>query len=119
MGATLTTSKARSADGQPVQGNVFALELRRWRDVRGFSRNALAKAMGYDRSYVSKVESGAERPSKEFAAHAEIALRAGGALSAAFREYEASRVRTGRAAVQVEATDPASPSSPVVERGRA
>ncbi|OQO92851.1 formylmethionine deformylase [Saccharomonospora piscinae] len=71
--------------------NVFAVELKRWRDVRGHSRATLAKAMGYDRSYVSKVESGAERPSEAFAAHAEKALRAGGALRTAFRDFETSR----------------------------
>ncbi|MGH9210713.1 MAG: peptide deformylase [Acidimicrobiales bacterium] len=73
--------------------NVFAAEIKRWRDVRGWSRTALAKQMGYDRSYVSKVESGAERPSREFAFHAEAALRAGGAIRRAFSEYRASHER--------------------------
>ncbi|HZD14503.1 MAG TPA: peptide deformylase [Pseudonocardiaceae bacterium] len=70
-----------------AETNVFALELRRWRDVRSLSRAALAQKMSYDRSYVSKVESGSERPSKEFVVHAEQALRAGGALRSAFRAY--------------------------------
>jgi transcriptional regulator with XRE-family HTH domain len=73
--------------------NVFAAEINRWRVVRGWSRTALAKQMGYDRSYVSKVESGAERPSREFAFHAEAALRAGGAIRRAFNEYRASHER--------------------------
>jgi transcriptional regulator with XRE-family HTH domain len=76
--------------------NVFALELRRWRDVRGLSRTALAKLMSYDRSYVSKVASGTEPPSKDFALRAETVLKAGGALWAAFREYEATRTRPTR-----------------------
>ncbi|MGQ0841768.1 peptide deformylase [Actinokineospora sp.] len=80
--------------------NTFAVELRRWRDVRGHSRATLAKAMGYDRSYVSKVESGSERPSEAFAAHAETALRAGGALRAAFRDYEAHRPTRTRPPVE-------------------
>ncbi len=35
--------------------DVFVAEFRRWRDVRGLSRLALARQMGYSRSYVSKV----------------------------------------------------------------
>jgi peptide deformylase len=89
MSADSTGPRASAQEAAEV--NVFAVELKRWRDVRGFSRTALAKQMGYDRSYVSKVESGAERPSKGFAAHAETALRAGGALRAAFRDYESGR----------------------------
>ncbi|WP_158893646.1 peptide deformylase [Amycolatopsis anabasis] len=93
--------------GTPDPGdvNVFAVELKRWRDVRGLSRAALAKRMGYNRSYVSKVESGAERPSKEFAAHAETALRAGGALRKSFREYDGARA--GRPRRPVVPPDPA------------
>lgn len=74
-----------------AEANSFAVEFERWRDVRGFSRAALAQAMGYDRSYVSKVLSGTERPSEAFARQAETALRAGGALHTAFREFEAHR----------------------------
>lgn len=71
--------------------NVFAVELKRWRDVRGLSRAALATRLGYHRSYVSKIESGSERPSREFATSAEEVLHAGGALRTAFREFEAHR----------------------------
>jgi peptide deformylase len=92
-GAAMTTGTTSTTDtsGPDAEVNVFAVELERWRDVRGFSRAALAKAMGYDRSYVSKVLSGAERPSEAFAGHAEAALRAGGALHTAFRDFEAHR----------------------------
>lgn len=83
-----TAGTDTTAEAEGAEVNVFAVELKRWRDVRGFSRAALAKEMGYDRSYVSKVEAGTERPSKEFANHAETALRAGGALRTAFRDYE-------------------------------
>jgi transcriptional regulator with XRE-family HTH domain len=91
--AAMTTGTTRTTDtgGPDAEVNVFAVELERWRDVRGFSRAALAKAMGYDGSYVSKVLSGAERPSEAFAGHAEAALRAGGALHTAFRDFEARR----------------------------
>jgi peptide deformylase len=85
------TTSTTGTGGPNAAANVFAGELERWRDVRGFSRAALAKVMGYDRSYVSKVLSGAERPSETFAEHAEAALRAGGALHNAFREFETQR----------------------------
>lgn len=100
--------------GQP-DVNVFAVELRRWRDVRGLSRTALARHMGYDRSYVSKVESGAERPSRDFAAHAEAALRAGGALRAAFRDYSATRPGKPRPPPPVEPVDQVGPASLIVD----
>ncbi len=112
MGTGPTTASA-SHDSDEV--NVFAIELRRWRDVRSLSRAALAKQMGYDRSYVSKVESGAERPSKEFAGHAEIALRAGGALRAAFRDYGSSRITRIRPPVLPDPGDQAGAGSVVVD----
>ncbi len=90
------TGGARSTSGDNDEINAFAAELTRWRDVRGLSRTALAKLMGYDRSYVSKVESGHERPSREFALQAEAALKAGGALRTAFREYESGRTGKSR-----------------------
>lgn len=73
------------------QVNVFALELRRWRDVRGLSRSALAAKLGYSRPYVSKIESGTEKPSREFAACAESALQTGGASRSAFTEFTAKQ----------------------------
>lgn len=88
----MATGSSNPSEGSvAADGNVFAAEIKRWRDVRGWSRAALAKQMGYDRSYVSKVESGHERPSREFALHAEAALRAGGAVRQAFYDYMAAR----------------------------
>lgn len=69
----------------------FIGELKRWRDVRGFSQSALAKAVGYTPSYVSKVESGSQKPSGEFAENADRVLNAGGALRRVFRESESQR----------------------------
>ncbi|GHH62327.1 hypothetical protein GCM10018781_10350 [Kitasatospora indigofera] len=66
----------------------FIAELKRWRDVRGLSQSALAKAVGYTPSYVSKVESGHQKPSAPFAEQADRVLHAGGALRRAFREIE-------------------------------
>ncbi|MFK0190676.1 peptide deformylase [Kitasatospora sp. NPDC090308] len=67
----------------------FIAELKRWRDVRGKSQSALAKLVGYTPSYVSKVESGQQRPSASFAEQADRVLQAGGALHRAFTEAEA------------------------------
>jgi transcriptional regulator with XRE-family HTH domain len=62
---------------------AFVAELKRWRDVRGFSQSALARAVDYGPSYVSKVESGQQRPSSTFAASADRVLRTGGSLARA------------------------------------
>lgn len=67
----------------------FIAELKRWRDVRGLSQSALAKAVQYTPSYVSKVESGQQRPSRSFAEQADQVLHAGGSLRRAFSDLEA------------------------------
>ncbi|MBV9845259.1 MAG: helix-turn-helix transcriptional regulator [Kutzneria sp.] len=82
------------ADNTEAAANVFAGELKRWRTLRGLSRTTLARRMGYDRSYVSKVESGAKPPSRDFAFHAEKALHSGGALYNAYREHTATADRS-------------------------
>ncbi|WP_055590534.1 peptide deformylase [Streptacidiphilus griseoplanus] len=56
--------------------------------MRGLSQSALAKAVGYTPSYVSKVEGGQQRPSQEFAEQADRVLSAGGALRRTFAELE-------------------------------
>jgi predicted transcriptional regulator len=55
-----------TAEAQPPTGatDAFVAELKRWRDVRGLSQTVLAKKVGYTPSYVSKVESGQQRPSR-------------------------------------------------------
>lgn len=75
-----------SAEATPGTAEPFIAELKHWRDIRGFSQSALAKEVGYTPSYVSKVESGHQRPSRSFADHADRVLRAGGALSRSIRE---------------------------------
>ncbi|MFD4912817.1 peptide deformylase [Streptomyces virginiae] len=71
-----------------VQTEEFVAELKRWRDVRGLSQSALAAKVGYTPSYISKVESQQQRPSREFAELADEHLRAGGALRRAFAALE-------------------------------
>ena len=65
---------------------AFITELKRWRDVRGVSQTALASRVGYNRSYVSKVEGDRQRPSESFARDADEVLRAGGSLIQAYRD---------------------------------
>lgn len=82
-------------EGQPesntaLDQDVFVAEFRRWRDVCGLSRSALAQRMGYSRSYVSKIESGGEHASPDFAVAADTALNAGGAIRRAWRDQEAA-----------------------------
>lgn len=76
--------------GEPAT-DAFVAELKRWRDVRGISQSALGKAVGYTPSYVSKVESGTQRPSAEFGDSADRELRAGGAIRRALADYNAQR----------------------------
>ncbi|MEU6535727.1 helix-turn-helix transcriptional regulator [Streptomyces sp. NPDC047000] len=96
----------------------FIAELKRWRDVRGMSQSALAKSVGYTPSYVSKVESGQQRPSVSFADESDRVLRAGGAIRRSFAELEA-RGRNGGITPHTHKPDPshglAQPTSIVVE----
>lgn len=66
--------------------DAFIAELKRWRDIRGRSQSALARAVGYDPSYISKVEGGQQRPSQGFAEAADHVLQAGGAIAHTWRE---------------------------------
>lgn len=40
--------------------------MRAWRDYRGLTQDQLAKAAGYNRSFVYRVEAGAKRYSKKY-----------------------------------------------------
>ncbi|GHE38600.1 hypothetical protein GCM10017673_46220 [Streptosporangium violaceochromogenes] len=73
---------SQGIEGTPIQQTASALiaELRHWREVAGMSQKALAKLVGYTPSYISKVESGALVPSREFVESADRVLNAGNAL---------------------------------------
>jgi len=86
---------AQAGPGAPAGQDVFVAEFRRWRDLSGLSRAALAKAMDYSRSYVSKVENGSEHASRDFVKAADTVLNTGGALQRAWREQEAVRAANG------------------------
>lgn len=101
------SSDERQRSSTVPDQDVFVAEFRRWRDVRGFSRSALARQMGYSRSYVSKVESGGEHASREFAMAADVSLDAGGAIRRAWREQEqAHRPVAGRTATPALGAEP-------------
>jgi transcriptional regulator with XRE-family HTH domain len=61
--------------------DAFIAEVRRWREVCGLSQKRLADDMSYDASYVSKIESGQQRPSRAFALRADEVLQAGGSIA--------------------------------------
>jgi peptide deformylase len=78
---------------------AFVSELGHWRDVAGLSRKALSERLGYDPSYVGKIESGNARPTADFTRRADQFLKAGGALWRRWKEYE----QAGRRSPQSEA----------------
>lgn len=83
----------------------YAAELRRWRELRGLSKQALAKQMAYDRSYVSHIENGNLQPTEDFTRRAEQVLATQGALWSAWESLALARSRHDRlAASPVETT---------------
>ncbi|WP_328953039.1 helix-turn-helix transcriptional regulator [Kitasatospora purpeofusca] len=84
------------ADDEVVDpmAEAFAAEVAHWREVRGLSKRALARQMGFDPSYVSHVESGRHKPTEDFARRADGALNAGKAIWRRWTEYEGARARS-------------------------
>ncbi|KJK48387.1 hypothetical protein UK23_17140 [Lentzea aerocolonigenes] len=68
----------------------FGRELRRLRELAGLTQIQFAARLGYHHTYVSKIESGTREPRIEFAAKADDALAAGGALLAAATKVRAN-----------------------------
>ena len=77
----------------PVQGRARRLgaELRRRRLTAGLTQQALADRIGYDRSYLSQVETGGQVPAEQFILLCERELAVGGRLLGIFRELLAER----------------------------
>ncbi|MGH3388773.1 MAG: peptide deformylase [Actinomadura sp.] len=71
---------------QTTAGEVFRSALADWRQRRRLTKQALAQAMGFDRSYISHVESGRHPASADFARKAEAALSAGGEIWRTWQE---------------------------------
>jgi peptide deformylase len=104
---TITSGAYQVSDQNEIEhalAEAFIAELKRWRDVRGFSQSALAKEVGYTPSYVSKVEAGTQRPSATFSDSADRVLRTGGALRRALADISA-RAREGGDAGRRRAAD--------------
>ncbi|RZQ61499.1 helix-turn-helix domain-containing protein [Amycolatopsis suaedae] len=72
----------------------FGRELRRFRELAGLTQVQLAARLGYDHTYLSKLESGARAPRIAFARQADHLLNAAGALL---------RLATGGTAIGVSA----------------
>ena len=66
-------------------------DLRRRRLTAGLTQQALAARIGYDRSYLSQVETGAQVPAEQFILLSERELAAGGELLGMFRELLVER----------------------------
>jgi transcriptional regulator with XRE-family HTH domain len=76
-----------------VQGRARQLggDLRRRRLAVGLTQQALADRIGYDRSYLSQVETGAQIPAEQFVFLCERELSASGDLLSMFRGILAER----------------------------
>ena len=76
-----------------VQGRAIRLgaDVRRRRLAAGLTQQLLADRIGYDRSYLSQVETGAQIPAEQFILQCERQLAAGGDLLRMFRELLAER----------------------------
>jgi peptide deformylase len=85
QGRSEVAAEPSESAGQEAS-DAFVAELRHWREVAGYSQKALAKKVGYDASYVSKVERGTVIPSRSFAEQADQHMRAGRALVKRWKE---------------------------------
>ncbi len=81
---------AGSQPRAPGARDTFIAELQHWRKLRGLSQKQLAVQMGYDPSYISKIEGGHHRPTEGFAKRADTVLHAGLTILRRWREYDAS-----------------------------
>ena len=81
------------SETDPVQGKArrVGAELRRGRLAAGLTQQALAGRIGYDRSYLSQVETGGQVPAEQFILLCERELSVGGTLLGTFRELLAER----------------------------
>jgi transcriptional regulator with XRE-family HTH domain len=79
------------AGAEHPAAEAFIAELKHWREVRGLSQKRLAGEMGYDPSYISKIESGQQHPTRDFAHRADEVLHSGGGLVRRWRDYCANK----------------------------
>ncbi|WP_106969177.1 tetratricopeptide repeat protein [Streptomyces sp. PRh5] len=89
--------EAQDPDGLVRQSAaVFAAELSRLRVGRGLSQLALARRMGYDKSYVSHVERCTQAPTQPFARQADHVLGSGEVLSHLWHTYHTAHAANRR-----------------------
>jgi transcriptional regulator with XRE-family HTH domain len=69
----------------------FAGEFLRWRLTAQLSQGQLGDRMGYDRTYINKVERGALDPTAHFAEKADEAFGLNGDLAALWRAFDTAR----------------------------
>ena len=121
VGRERTAARAaeRMAHPSPAQAE-FAAEFLRRRLDGGLSQSQLGAALGYDGSYVSKVERGKTWPSREFARRVDEVLATGEAFQDRHgRHTHRHRCRVRRSAGEPrDGRPPATPSS-TTRRGRA
>ncbi|MFF2402700.1 helix-turn-helix domain-containing protein [Streptomyces goshikiensis] len=103
-------------DPQEQAAAEFAAEVTSWRKKRGVPQRKLAADMGFDASYVSKMEGKQSKPTADFAHRADDRLQAGGAIIAKYHTYEAAKGTDGSARTSAPATGS---SALVVERDEA
>jgi transcriptional regulator with XRE-family HTH domain/pimeloyl-ACP methyl ester carboxylesterase len=82
-----------SAEINPVQDRARRLgaDLRDRRRAAGLTQQALADRIGYERSYLSQVETGGQIPAEQFVLQCERELAAGGDLLGMFQELLVER----------------------------
>ncbi|WP_327071832.1 helix-turn-helix domain-containing protein [Kitasatospora sp. NBC_01302] len=85
---------AGGVDPLAAAAAAFAAELTYRRADRGLSIRALAKAMGFDPSYVSHIESQRLAPTEEFARRADQALDAADIFWRRWLDYARARILT-------------------------
>jgi transcriptional regulator with XRE-family HTH domain len=81
---------------QPSAGQRFGQGLRHWRTAAGLTQAELGRALTYDHSYVSKVESGTRWPPRELAERCEELLGADGELLKLWGQGDDERRRQER-----------------------
>ncbi|MFE1560381.1 helix-turn-helix domain-containing protein [Streptomyces sp. NPDC058734] len=105
-------------DKQQQAAADFAAAVASWRMKRKVSQGKLAEDMGYDPSYISKIETGRSRPTADFAQLADGRLQAGGEIITKWQAYEATKTAAG-GPVRASAAVSTGGSVLVVERDEA
>ncbi|WP_019546092.1 Scr1 family TA system antitoxin-like transcriptional regulator [Streptomyces sulphureus] len=76
--AVVRVVQTKTKVNPPSWQRTFGQDVQRMREARGVSQEGLARAVGYSRTYVSKVESGTIMPSTRFAEGCDKVFNTGG-----------------------------------------